>query len=415
MSLENVIDLTQARREMMQLWIDTFHDSEDYVNLIFNNYFNPKYCRVAIENGHVAAALVGVPYTFKGFFNDVIDQNDFSTTASEKLHTVDKGLRGLYLCGLATKEEYRRRGLMSRLIEDINAAAKNDGFDFTFLIPSGPDTAMYYSERGYVSAMYRCVSRFPKNYDFLHAEQNAEGFDMSHYEHLKAKMNDTYDSRLLYKIYNLIFDCERNGDYLDLNHSVADIDMVLEDCRLSGGKLFYVYENSDNVTAAAFVTPHDEEVVIPRIYYKDRESRVKLLDLISNSFTDKSLKLYSYPQKIDRKAIWSPYYEAQDARTLPEDPDAETTSHKERIYNYADHADMYGMLRLLSAENVRKLLPVIFSDLNYEQREVIESLSAEKNLHEFAEIVFRKMTSSDYVGVAFEVPRLSLNMSYLLD
>lgn len=32
----------ELKQKMKGLWVDTFHDSEEYVDLIFDTYFNPE-------------------------------------------------------------------------------------------------------------------------------------------------------------------------------------------------------------------------------------------------------------------------------------------------------------------------------------------------------------------------------------
>lgn len=125
------------RREIASLWLDTFQDDPRYVDLIFDNYFDTALKEVHLDDDRLIASLLGIPYLF----------------ASADGHL----LRGLYLCGLATRPQYRGRGIMSSLIEQINAQALSKGFDFTFLIPADSGLARYYAVRQYRGSFWRHI------------------------------------------------------------------------------------------------------------------------------------------------------------------------------------------------------------------------------------------------------------------
>lgn len=136
-------DLDDKRSEdlkarMERLWTDIFNDSEGYVSLVFDTYFNPDNVFVEYDGEDLISALLGVPYDFiipeEG--NDII-------------------LKGMYLCGLATKPKYRNRGLMGNLMEEAESDFTERGFDLAFLIPADNHLRCYYAEKGYDNASYR--------------------------------------------------------------------------------------------------------------------------------------------------------------------------------------------------------------------------------------------------------------------
>ena len=130
-----MFDNNDIKLQIMKLWKDTFHDTDEYIKLVFDNYFNPELVEYKVENGEVLAAMLGVPYYFD--------------MKPDKVNNQETGkLKGLYLCGLATKPECRKRGYMSRMIEDINQRAFKLDFDFSFLIPADGGLKKYYSDRG---------------------------------------------------------------------------------------------------------------------------------------------------------------------------------------------------------------------------------------------------------------------------
>ena len=148
-----MFDNNDIKLQIMKLWKDTFHDTDEYIKLVFDNYFNPELVEYKVENGEVLAAMLGVPYYFD--------------MKPDKVNNQETGkLKGLYLCGLATKPECRKRGYMSRMIEDINQRAFKLDFDFSFLIPADGGLKKYYSDRGYVESFYRVKENYLPCHNF---------------------------------------------------------------------------------------------------------------------------------------------------------------------------------------------------------------------------------------------------------
>lgn len=141
----------ELKAQMMNLWQATFHDSSEYISIVFDNYYNCNYSAVDIENGAVVASLLGVPYSFS------ID---------------GRKQRGLYLCGLATEPEYRRRGIMGRLIKEIGDRAKADGFDFLFLLPASDGLRDYYRNFNFVDFFFINTITIHPDFDFNSSLEN---------------------------------------------------------------------------------------------------------------------------------------------------------------------------------------------------------------------------------------------------
>lgn len=185
------MDSNELKRSMMKLWKDTFHDCDEYIDIVFDEYYSPEYVEYEEVDGRLVAALLSVPYDFRmnicgrehaNKFGCVAgsaayDENDDAYGCVGKSQTNTAGcyaedcayerLRGLYLCGLATRPEYRGNGIMGRLIEKINIKAIDRGFDFTFLIPASDGLRKYYRDRGYVDASFRNITKYSPVHNFL--------------------------------------------------------------------------------------------------------------------------------------------------------------------------------------------------------------------------------------------------------
>ena len=108
--------------QLKSIWMNTFGDTSDYVDLLFENYFDSDCCLCAVNNGNIVASLTGIPYDFK---------------------IGCKIVKGLYLCGLSTDIAFRRRGIMRRMISEIENHCRMNGFYMTFLIPADDDLRRY--------------------------------------------------------------------------------------------------------------------------------------------------------------------------------------------------------------------------------------------------------------------------------
>lgn len=191
------MDINKLKKEMMKLWKKEFHDSDEYIKLIFDNYFQPSYICYREKEGRLIASMLAVPYQFgivhkcadmkmknqtlydidTIISNDVI-KNDCSKNNQHEINekvNLDKDninngesemLRGLYLCGLVTENDYRGIGIMSEMIEEMNRRAVDMNFDFTFLIPANEGLKKYYYDRGYVETFYQNKYKYICGHDF---------------------------------------------------------------------------------------------------------------------------------------------------------------------------------------------------------------------------------------------------------
>lgn len=428
----------RMRVRMMELWKETFHDSDAYVNMFFTNCYSPDYSLAYVEDDKVKAMLFGVPFTFNGFTAVADDYSHFTNIREDEARILYSGLQGLYLCGLATEESARRQGIMSAMIEKINETAKSSGFDFTFLIPANDGLVDYYSNRRYVKAIYRTVNRFASDHDFLKSVDDKG--------RVRCDSTDGYDSKLLYKVFDLMISQERRMPWLTLSHTVQEIDMIFEDCRQSGGRMFYALDSDDRLMAVTFAHPDDDgNVIMPHIYYRDEDSMLRVLDNVKRSYPDREAVIYSFPEMSHRAALWFPFHEARDVAASSDGQEDDSVDERaevgSKVWYAADHSQVYGMLRLLRDDNVifilRTLSDVAFSAKSLVvkseakeeiklQKKVVEKLQpfaisdirkkAEgMSLQRLGEILFRRPSHEDFIGMAYGLPRLPMNMAYMLD
>lgn len=425
--------MNDLKGKMKELWKNIFHDSEEYVSLVFDTYFDEKYVEYQEENGKLVSALLGVPYRFGNG---------------------ESSMNGLYLCGLSTLPAYRGKGLMEGLIHKINQKAKGE-FDFTFLIPASSDLVFYYQKQGYFKAMYR----IEENYTDIHDFSNDYAFIIRNnddkirvlkenlFDSLSIEKLDYNDESSVENVIKFISKCENQNQIpFQLIHSKKDLTTVIQENKLSKGAIYISYRENKDINGIAFVSnTQAERIGLPIIYYNDAAAFYKLLDGIKKDFPTKFLSLYRYPEESSENAIW----DRIDIVPNPDGSQLESLfSADERVYSPKYFPIVYGMINVLNYDNMLKSLSQSRKEINLilglrenhmrdsktkyysikrgellvlseeEGEEIVKK--NKKNIlflteKELCELLFRKKDRDNLITEVFGLPRLEINMSLLID
>lgn len=268
---------------MMDLWMKTFQDSKDYVNLVFNTYYNPKYVRTVFEGDRLVASLLGVEYKF-----------------AFREHS----LKALYLCGLATHPDFRNKGLMTGLMQDIEEEARKDGFAFTFLIPADKRLHEYYRERGYYEGIYDVVLSYTSIHDFQkeyfslieNGQIKIADIKKRYYNTLRLSTSDPcIAGNFRESVLDFILNCESASTNMHLYHSRKDLEAVIDENRISKGDMVIVEDADGNIVAIGFVTLSGDrgEARVLKIYSSSIAAHYKCLGFIKSKYSERSLKVYT--------------------------------------------------------------------------------------------------------------------------
>lgn len=418
------------KKGMMRLWKQTFHDSDEYISLVFDNYFNPELIACELKDDRIVSALLGVPYS----------------CSCRSVDNQDDAPKGLYLCGLATEPECRAEGLMSKLIEEINRKAFQLGFDFTFLIPANEGLIKYYFDRDYVEAFYKVENRYIISHDFRnelygHISGNPNSAEklIEEFDNIKVKEIDGSDADEVLKFVEFVIFMEHENQYPSIIHTADDIDIIIRENKISGGRIYISVSSSGNITGAAFIAGVNEgEVDVRHIINADEMSRLALLQGIGRCFKScaSTIRVARHPGAVERKALWQPVFGA----ALPENPHVGAFGEIEVPYSPADFSEPYGMLRLLRPEKILRLLKCVRSEFPLEISRIddsesliittpegeysvgtppsgakAESAAISLTLKQLAEIVFRRPKGPKILSEAFGLAELPMNMALMLD
>ena len=206
---------------MKELWKYTFHDSCRYIDIVFDNYFSLDHTFVRYDENRLIASMLCVGYEFQ------------ILTKGGEIQT----LRGMYLCGLATHPEWRRKGIMSDLMKEAEAAALAMGYDLCFLIPADDHLREYYHRKGYETLSWRKQTSFEKGEcgvdqgnDLLHIYSIRDLFQRGKIEFLnqlaewcrEIERKSNIGNRILHSQQDMLAIMEENENSIFLTESSFD-------------------------------------------------------------------------------------------------------------------------------------------------------------------------------------------------
>ncbi len=108
------------REELYRLWQACFHDSDRFTDYYFDYYFRENRVLMLEDSGRLQSMLHLNPY---------------------RLMTAGKPVDTFYIVGVATDEQYRHRGAMTRLLQRVFEDSRRDNVPFVYLMPA--DEAIY--------------------------------------------------------------------------------------------------------------------------------------------------------------------------------------------------------------------------------------------------------------------------------
>lgn len=421
-------------RGMKELWKDTFHDSEEYVDLVFDSYFNPDYIEYHEVNGRVVSALLGIPYKFG---------NDKYT------------VNGVYLCGLATDPKFRKKGIMGELLDRINERMDKKGYAFTFLIPANEGLKRYYIDCQYIPFSYRNEVHYVSGHDFktdylssfvnegpVRIEEEKENWDAL--ETPKIGGNELKEpSEIKDKIVCFLEEISLTQKCMGILQTRMQLENVLAENAISGGETWICRDKNGKIAAVALMGSGKEVIKVKKLFTLNRIAGYRILGGMSDAYQERSLTIVTYlgdesgsrSEEEDHAKLWQPFYSAVN----PEAPTAGAVGEIERVYNPSDSARMYGMMRILDISEILKFQACINENLKYsilvnlgdkekntdisiENGEIIfreisknPSSAAVPGIKEFGRILFRKTGGEDTITKILGIPVIKAPIYLMLD
>lgn len=126
----------RIRQETRDLWRDTFHDPEEFIDLYFSRVFRPEWNVVCQFGRHTVAALQTIPHQLKYY---------------------DAQALTAYISGVSVREEYRKQEIGSNLMSQAHFRLYHKEAVFAVLIPAEEWLCDWYGRCGYVRRI-TCVA-----------------------------------------------------------------------------------------------------------------------------------------------------------------------------------------------------------------------------------------------------------------
>lgn len=140
-----LIDAQKYKESLIYLWNKVFGDDYGYIKNIYRDEFKDDIlCFAHIENNKAVSAFYLLKNTLKfegKFYN------------------------GYYLYSAATLPEYRKKGLMSKLIKEAQKFCEDSGCDYVSLVPANDELYHYYEKFGFQEAMHYWHNVFQSEFD----------------------------------------------------------------------------------------------------------------------------------------------------------------------------------------------------------------------------------------------------------
>lgn len=123
--------------QLLSLWLTVFDEKPEAAELFFKRNLSDTHGYAAQQDNKIIAAL----YLIDGTLN---------------------GSRAHYLCGVGTLPQYRRRGVMSRLMQYALNDVADRGDAYSLLYPANSGLYDYYARMGYQSVCTQAVRTFTR-------------------------------------------------------------------------------------------------------------------------------------------------------------------------------------------------------------------------------------------------------------
>lgn len=424
----------ELKRKLFGLWEKTTHSSKEFLSLLFDYYFDRDLIIYKESDGKIVSALCGVPYSF-GYGK--------------------MKLNGLYLIPLSSEEGFRKKGILSEMIEEFNDNVRNS-YDFTFLVPTTELMADYYGTMGYLSSFYILEERFTSLHDFKNdyllslsdSDERIRNLKVGLMDEIKVMEFVYPDLDLKINLIDFIQEIESKGNSAtNLNHTSKDLDYLLQDDSLSQ-LMVYIAKDSDNkISGVAFVQKEDtSRMKVVATFTSDICSFYSLLDFIKKQWSGYSISVITSENKYQVHSLVQQNY----ASSNPLGGDLDNTfSTIEIPFNLNRLLQPLGMVKILRYENIFRYIAETRSDAEFTlqirdytimdkvmdndslaDKEIfivkngelrIDSIENFKNRNsilnlskkEISELLLRKNDSSNLIMEAFSIPRLDLQIKLL--
>ncbi|MDR1983708.1 MAG: GNAT family N-acetyltransferase [Prevotellaceae bacterium] len=268
MNIKNTNTKSEKRQKLKKISIELyklcFDDSDEFVDFYFQKRYTEKQHFTILQNDNPVAALQAIPYKM--------------TFCSAKINIS-------YLSAICTHPDFRKQGLMIKLLAKTHKQLFEADVYATFLIPADLWLFNVYAKTDYKTIFYRTKKQI-----------SACGFEIKNdckiYEYSETNKNDAFK----------YFDCKMNSRNYCVQHSFADFEIICEDIYNNNG-IILIAEHNNAIVGISFATYINDSFTVIEHFADTQEISESLLKAISNKTKNDDLTYIDIPQQNNYEAI----------------------------------------------------------------------------------------------------------------
>ncbi|KAA6343857.1 hypothetical protein EZS27_008488 [termite gut metagenome] len=248
-----------VKEQVKDLWRICFDDAADFVDMYFRLRYREEMNLFIQKDNKMISALQLIPYpmTFCG------------TT-----------IQTSYISGACTHPDYRRKGVMHKLLLQAFARMYSEGVLLSMLIPEQPRLVNYYGCMGYVS-VFNYSKRIWELAEIIKAGENIQ------IEQSVKYRDDIYD----------YFNRKMSERLCCVQHTKADFGIILAYLFLSKGILFLAVRGEERkIEGIAFVIAKKETGYVNELFAENPEIENELLRQVAIQCKCNRLAVISLPE-----------------------------------------------------------------------------------------------------------------------
>lgn len=238
------------KEEVKALWKLCFDDSDEFIDLYFKMRYKDELNMAIREEGKVIAALQMLPYPMT-FCGDTIATS--------------------YISGACTHPDYRGRGAMRCLLNEVHRRMYNDGVWLSTLIPAENWLIDYYGKSGYAPSFGYAALEV--------AIDKLRPLSCYQIEECTSPLSEHFH----------YFDARMRGRACCVQHLKEDFIVIMADLKLGDGKLL-VARQEDKIVGMAFVAMEGETLCVKELLTDQERISDALLNEAAHIYKVSTLK-----------------------------------------------------------------------------------------------------------------------------
>ena len=238
------------KQQIIDLWKLSFGDTDDFIQLYFDQVYKEENTLVIKKDGRIVSALQILPYelTYCGT-------------------TIPAG----YLFGVCTLPAERGKGFMNQLMFMALEEMRNRNYALAMLIPASPRLFDYYRRFQFANAFDYSTEEMDRINPANHPANNPDSG-------LRILSQDKLPPDTIYAYYHL----KQRARDCSVQHSACQFETIRRDWMSGKGEIWMVFKNEQPAGLAFTMSSDREGVLVREIMYENAEIKNALVQSVLN-------------------------------------------------------------------------------------------------------------------------------------